>query len=160
MTYLDPKDAVFGSAATCYVTMKNQKGEDERYQMFTITDFEAKFAPNIKEVKILGKTTSGHKAAGGKGTFSGKMYYNTSIFRKWAIDYIKTGVMQPFQIDVTNKDKTSSIGSQTICYYDCLLDNIVLSKFTAGDDLLEEDISGTFDDCDMPEEFTELAGMR
>ena len=32
MTYLDPKDAVFGSAATCYVTMKNQKGEDERYQ--------------------------------------------------------------------------------------------------------------------------------
>ena len=27
-------------------------------------------------------------------------------------------------------------------------------------DLLEEDISGTFDDCDMPEEFTELAGMR
>lgn len=97
MTYLDPKDAVFGSAATCYVTMKNQKGEDERYQMFTITDFEAKFAPNIKEVKILGKTTSGHKAAGGKGTFSGKMYYNTSIFRKWAIDYIKTDVMQPFQ---------------------------------------------------------------
>ena len=151
MAYMDPQDAVYGSAAKCYVTMKNQNGEDERYEMFIMTEFEAKFTPNIKDVKILGKTMMGHKVAGGKGTFSGKMHYNTSIFRKWAIEYIESGVMRPFQIDVTNSDKTASIGSQTICYYGCLLDSIVLSKFMAGEDLLDEDISGTFDNCKMPE---------
>ena len=36
----------------------------------------------------------------------------------------------------------------------------ILAKFDAGDSLLDEELSGTFDGWDMPEEFTELSGME
>lgn len=36
----------------------------------------------------------------------------------------------------------------------------LLAKFDAGDSLLDEELSGTFDGWDMPEEFTELSGME
>ena len=42
----------------------------------------------------------------------------------------------------------------------CLIDSSILAKFDAGDTLLDEELSGTFDDWDMPEEFNTLSGME
>ena len=126
----------------------------------TLTEFESQWEVNVTEVPVLGKVGMGHKAAGGKGTWSGTAHYNQSIFRKIADTYQKTGVMPYFEIQVTNEDPTSAVGRQTIIHHDCLCDTFTLAKFQAGEELLEEDLSGTFESWDMPETFTMLAGME
>jgi len=108
----------------------------------------------------LGQVNKGHKPAGGKGTWSGTMHYNQSIMRKIMLDYQNKGVMTPFDIMVTNEDKGSTIGRQTIIHKKCLLDSIILAKFDAGEEVLEEDVSGTFESFEMPEQFTLPVGME
>ena len=133
---------------------------DNRYNFASFISFEAKVKKNKTTVAILGKSGDGNKANGWSGTFSGKLHYNTSIFRKMMLDYIRTGQDMYFEIQVTNEDETSSAGRQTIIYTGCNLDEITMSKFDAsGSAPLDEDVSGTFEDCTMPEEFNLLDGM-
>lgn len=152
---MNAKDAVYGSLAECFVTL-----DDNRYNFMSLTEFESQWEVNVTEVPILGKVGMGHKAAGGKGTWSGTAHYNQSIFRKIADTYQKTGVMPYFEIQVTNEDPTSAVGRQTIIHHDCLCDTFTLAKFQAGEELLEEDLSGTFESWDMPESFAVLDGMQ
>ena len=68
--------------------------------------------------------------------------------------------MTPFEIQVSNEDRSSGAGRQTTILSGCLIDSLVLAKFNADDELLTEDISGTFSDFEMPEEFNMLDGME
>jgi hypothetical protein len=151
---MNAKDAVYGSLASCFVTINGQ-----RLNFMQLTEFESKWELNVTEVPILGKVGFGHKAAGGKGTWSGTAHYNQSQIRKLADTFQKTGVMPYFEIQVTNEDPTSAVGRQTIIHYDCLFDSVVLAKFQAGEDILDEDLSGTFERWDMPEQFKLMEGM-
>ena len=107
--------------------------DGNRYNLMSMTEFDSSYAVTITDV---------------------------SVFRKIADTYQKTGVMPTFEIQTSNEDPTSAVGRQTIILHDCLCEKFTLAKFQAGDGILEEDLSGTFDFWDMPEEFTELAGMR
>lgn len=151
---MNAKDAVYGSLATCYVTINGR-----RMNFMHMTEFESKWEMNITDVPILGKVGMGHKVAGGKGSWSGKAHYNQSHMRAVADTYQKTGVMPYFEIQVTNEDPTSAVGRQTITHRDCLFDSVILAKYQAGEEILEEDLSGTFESWDMPEKFKELAGV-
>ncbi len=153
-TRMNAKDAVYGSLAECFVTI-----DGRRLNFMTLTEFESKWDVNITEVPVLGKVGFGHKAAGGTGTWSATAHYNQSHFRTIADTYQKTGVMPYFEIQVTNEDPTSAVGRQTIIHHDCLCETFTLAKFTAGDELLDEELSGTFESWDLPEKFTELQGM-
>lgn len=152
---MDSSDAIYGSLAECFITI-----DGNRYNFMSLTDFESKWEATVKDIPILGKVGMGHKLAGGKGTWSGTAYYNQSIFRKMADTYQKTGVMPRFEIQVTNEDPGSKIGRQTVIHHDCLCSSFVLAKFKAGEDVLDEALSGTFESWDLAEEFDELDGMR
>ena len=65
-----------------------------------------------------------------------------------------------FDIQVTNSDPTSAVGRQTIILKNCLMEGGILTKFNADEEILSEDISGTFDDWEMPEKFGLLSGMN
>lgn len=151
---MNGKDAVYGSLAECFITIG-----DRRYNFMSMTEFESKWEVNITEVPILGKVGMGHKAAGGKGTWSGTAHYNQSVFRAMADHYQKTGEMPYFEIQVSNEDPSSAAGRQTIVHRGCLCDTFALAKFQAGEELLDEEISGTFEEWDMPEMFNELDGF-
>lgn len=148
-------DAISGGLAECHLTI-----DGNRYNFMQMTDFEATYEPNIVDVPILGRTTVGKKMVGGSGSFSGTAYYNNSIFRKAMLSFHKTGVFPEFEIQVSSEDKGSSIGRQTTLLKGCLLDSIIVAKFAAGEDLLDEDISGTFWDWDLEDTFDNLAGME
>lgn len=148
------KDAVFGGLAECFITI-----DGRRYNFMSMTEFESKWSVNIKDVPILGQVGMGHKAAGGKGTWSGTAHYNQSIFRMMADKYQKTGEMPYFEIQVSNEDPTSAAGRQTIVHRGCLCEEFILAKFKSGEDLLDEELSGTFESWDMPEKFQELEGV-
>lgn len=147
-------ESVAGGLAECFITI-----DDNRYNFMQFTHFESSYKPKVIDVPILGRTTIGKKMVGGTGTFTGKAHYNQSIIRKVMLNYHKNGTFTPFEIQVTNEDPATSIGMQTIILSGCLLDSVTLAKFSAGEDLLEEEISGTFDKWDMPQEFDNIDGM-
>ena len=153
-TLMNANDTVYGSLATCYVTI-----DDRRYNFMHLIDFESDYKINIVEVPILGKVGMGHKAAGGKGTWKATAHYNQSMIRDIANRYQKTGVMPYFDIQVTNEDPNSVVGRQTVTLSGCLCDSLLLAKFQSGEEILDEEMSGTFESWDMPEKFGELPGM-
>lgn len=148
------QDTVNAKMAECFLTIKGN-----RYNFMQMISFEAKFEKNKIEVPLLGKTGNGNKAAGWKGTFSGKAHYNQSILRELLVEYKNTGMDTYFEVQVTNEDGVSRAGRQTIVFLDCNLNGGTLAKFDADGEYLDEDIEGTFEDFTMPERFTQLAGM-
>ena len=72
--------------------------------------------------------------------------------------YKDTGVDVYFNIQVTNEDPGTSVGRQTIIHRGCLCDSFILAKFEAGEEIMDEELSGTFESWDMPEKFRELEG--
>lgn len=151
---MDTKDALSAKEASCYVTINGN-----RYNFMQMIDFEAKFEKNKIEVPILGKTGTGNKPAGWKGTFSGTAHYNQSILRNMLLQYKNSGLETYFEITITNEDPTSAAGRQTVVLTGCSLDGGTLAKFDADGEYLDESVEGTFEDFYMPSVFRKLSGM-
>lgn len=149
-------DAVAGSLASAYITLS----DGNRYNFMQLYSFESNMEITTKEVPILGKPGKGNKPTGWKGTWKGTAHYNQSVMRKVWLDYKNTGVMNPFDIQIANEDPTSAVGRQTIVLKGCLSKGGILAKFDADAETLDEELEGTFDDWEMPEEFSLLAGMQ
>jgi hypothetical protein len=149
-------DGISGALAECFVTI-----DGDRYNFFVMTEFKSKFKFNSKKVGILGRTGKANRPTGWEGTWTAKMHYCSPIFRKVLYEYKKTGKMPSFEIQITNEDGASTVGRQTVVHKGCYIDDAVLAQFDANaDDTLSEDVSGTFDDFEIPEEFKLLDGMK
>ena len=149
------KDSVSGSLAECFITIKGN-----RYNFMQIFNFESKMEKTKTEVPILGKRGKGNKATGWKGTFTGTAHYNQSVMREVLYAFKEGGEDIYFDIQVTNEDPSYAVGRQTIIHKDCNLDGGILAKYDAGSEYLDEEISGTFEDWEMPEKFKMLEGMQ
>ena len=149
------KDAISAKLAECFVTIKGR-----RYNFMQAINLEASFEKNKTEVPILGKTGTGNKATGWKGSGSATFHYNTSIFREMMLKYKDTGEDVYFEIQVTNDDPTSAAGRQTVVFMDCNIDGGILAKFDADGEYLDEELNFTFEDFKMPETFKLLDGMQ
>lgn len=148
------KDAVFASLAECYATI-----DGTRYNLMQAINLEAKMEKTKVEVPILGKTGRGNKATGWTGTGSATFHYNTSVFRKIMQEYKRTGTDLYFDIVIVNSDPTSAVGEQTTVLKGCNLDSIVVAKFDADGEYLDEDLDFTFEDWELASEFKMLDGM-
>lgn len=151
---MSARDTVFGSAASCYVTIG-----DDRYNFAQAISLEAKAEKNKTEVPILGKMSKGNKATGVSYSGTMTLHYNTSIMRRIMKTYAKDGIDTYFDIQVTNDDKTSAAGRQTTTLKGCNLDSVIIAKMDADGEYLDETVDFTFEDWDLDEEFTELAVM-
>lgn len=151
---MNASDALSAKMAECYVTIGNN-----RYNFMQAINLEANFEKTKTEVPILGKTGSGNKSTGWKGSGSATFHYNTSIFRELMQRYKDTGEDIYFEIQVTNEDPTSKAGRQTVVFIGCNIDGGTLAKFDADGEYLEEDMDFTFEDFKMPEKFSLLNGM-
>lgn len=148
------KDAISSSLAECYVTI-----DGTRYNFMQAINLEATMEKTKTEIPVLGKSGKGNKGTGWKGTGNATFHFNTSIFRKAMKEFKDKGTDFYFDIQITNEDPTSSVGRQTIVLKDCNLDNIILTKFDADGEYLDESMDFTFEDWEMPEEFTNPVGM-
>lgn len=154
-TAMQAKDTISASLAECFVTIKNN-----RYNFMQAINLEASVEKQKSEVPILGKTGKGNKTTGWSGSGSATFHYNTSIFRELLYQYKKTGQDVYFDIQVTNEDPTSAVGRQTVILKGCNIDGGILTKFDADAEYLDEDIDFTFEDFELPEKFSNLAGMQ
>ncbi len=149
------KDVVAAKLATCYTTI-----EGNRYLLIQAKNLEAKYKKTKKEVPILGRTTVGHKTTSGEGTGKMTIYSNTPLFTKLLKKYQDTGEDVYFDIQVTNEDKTSASGRQTIILKDCNLNEGVIAAFDSDGEWLEQDVDFTFEAWEYPEAFAMLDGMQ
>ena len=151
---MNASDSLSAKMAECYVTIGNN-----RYNFMQAINLEASFEKTKTEIPILGKTGSGNKSTGWKGSGSATFHYNTSIFRELMQQYKDTGEETYFEIQVTNEDPTSKAGRQTVVFMGCNIDGGTLAKFDADGEYLDEDMDFTFEDFKMPEKFSLLNGM-
>ena len=148
------KDTISAKLAECFITIGKN-----RYNFMQAINLEASLEKTKSEVPILGKTGTGNKATGWKGTGSATFHYNTSIFREMLLNYKNTGEDVYFDIQIANDDPTSAAGRQTIVLVDCNIDGGILAKFDADGEYLDEEFDFTFEDFKMPEKFSILSGM-
>ena len=152
MPFMNENDAISGKHAKAFITINGQVEE-----LFYARSLEATIEKNKTDVPVVGKTNVGQKAVGWTGTGTLNIYYVTSLFRRLVRDYIKTGRDFYFDLTVSNEDPTSAAGRQTVVLKNCNLDSVIAAQFDAtSDDPLNEDISFTFDDYDMLEQFAPL----
>ncbi len=155
MQSMEARDSISASLAECYVTIGTN-----RYLFMQAINLEAKMEKTKSEIPILGKTGKGNKTTGWKGTGSATFHYNTSIFREMLLQYKNTGEDIYFEMQITNSDPTSSVGSQSIILKGCNIDGGILVKFDADAEYLDEDLDFTFEDWEMPTKFNLLTGMK
>lgn len=153
--YLKAGDTISGQEAVAKMTIKNTDGSSSVEDMFFAKNLEATCEINKTAVKTLGKRGEQHKPNGWTGSGSMTIYYVTSLFRKMAMQYIKTGIPVYFDITVTNNDPASSVGAQTTVLKNCSLDSVMLAKLDVESDVLDESVDFTFDDADILDEFSE-----
>jgi hypothetical protein len=148
--YMPANDAPSAKLATCFVTI----GE-RRYAMLMAKDFEANANVETKEVPALGRTVKGVKPTGLTLKFKMTVYKCTEIFDDVIEEYKNTGVMPTFDIQTTNEDAATSVGSSSKIYTGCVLDgDVLLSMFDADGEFIEQSIEGYAQDFKRPEKYT------
>lgn len=153
MSYLKAGDTISGQEAVATMLVHNADGTTSVENMFWAKNLEASVELEKTEVYTLGKRGAQNKPNGWKGSGNMTIYYVTSLFRRMAIQYIKTGVPVYFDITVTNEDQGSSVGPQTTVLKNCTLDSVLIAKFDVESEVLDESVDFTFDDVDMLDMF-------
>lgn len=149
------KDAVSAKLAECFITIGSR-----RFNFMQAINLEANFEKTKTEVPILGKTGTGNKSTGWKGSGSATFHYNTSVFREMMEQYKKTGEDVYFDMQVSNEDPSSAAGRQTVMFYGCNIDGGILAKFDADGEYLDEEMDFTFEDFGILKKFNELSGLN
>lgn len=116
MSYLLAKDTVNGAEGTIVITVDGKNHEVACMK-------NIKTAANIQsqDMRVIGTRKIQAKPNGAKLTGSGNIYYGSNIFTDMVLEYINTGKMTQFDIQITNSDPTVSVGEQAMAYYGCTL---------------------------------------
>lgn len=143
---LKATDTINGQEGRAYATIGGLVEE-----MFYVKKVEAKVEKEKVDVKVLGRRGTQHKAAGWSGTGTMTIYYVTSLFRQMMIDYINSGKDAYFDMTIVNSDSNSSIGSQTVTLVGVNLDSVVMASLDTESEVLEEEVTFTFEGVEMAE---------
>lgn len=153
MSYLKAGDTISGQEAAASMLVKAPDGSTSVENAFWAKNLEATVQVEKTDVYTLGKRGAQHKPNGWSGSGTMTIYYITSLFRRMALQYIKTGVPAYFDLTVTNNDPGSSVGVQTVILKNCTLDSVIVAKFDVESEVLDESVEFTFDDVDILDEF-------
>lgn len=147
------RETVSGSSGAVYAEI-----DGRRYVLASLTKFSAKFKVNITKKGVLGEGAKQSRPGGWEGTWDASLYYNQSTLRELAVIYAETGILPTFNIQVINEDPSSvkSIGRQSVTFIDCIAEEIVLSKIDVESEMLEEDVSGTFNGFRYNDKFNNM----
>lgn len=115
------------------------------------------------DMKVIGTRKVQKKANGVAQTGTGKVYFGSNgsnLFTDLVLQYINTGVMETFDITITNDDPTSSVGDQIVGYYGCqLTGDIPLSILDDEEAMLNYDFNFTYTNVARLKSFTGPAAL-
>lgn len=112
------------------------------------------------DMKVIGTRKIQNKNNGAKLTGTGNIYYGSNIFTDMVLDYINTGVMPQFDIQITNLDPTTTVGSQVMAYYGCTLKGTIpLSILNDEEAMLNYDFEFAYTDVKRLQSFNDPAAV-
>ncbi len=150
------EDAPVAKYAEVFVTVRGQ-----RYSMLMCKNFEAKVSITTQDVSRMGSLIVGKKATSATIPISMTIYKCTEIFDDIVEEFINTGLMPSFDIQVSNDDPNMpAVGRSTKVFTNCVLDgDVLLSLAGSEDDFIEQEISGFAGGFTRPEKYTNPAYM-
>ncbi len=155
MAYLLAKDTVNGAEGKVFVTINNQNIEVACMRNITTN---AEIQSN--DMRVIGTRTIQNKNNGAKLTGTGNIYYGTNLWTDMVLQYIQTGVMPEFDLQITNNDPTTSIGSQVMAYYGCTLTGTIpLSILNDEEAMLNYDFNFAYTRVARLQAFTDPAAL-
>lgn len=137
MAYLLAKDTVNGAEGKIFVTTGGKNIEVACMRNIT-TNAEMQNS----DMRVIGTRKIQDKPNGVKTTGTGNIYYGTNLWTDMVLQYINTGVMPEFDIQITNQDPTTTLGSQIMAYYGChLTGTIPISIMNSEEAMLNYDFN-------------------
>lgn len=116
MSYLLAKDTVNGAEGSVVITRNGVNTVIAGMRNIT-TNAEIQST----DMRVVGTRIIQAKSNGSKLTGTGNIYYGSTIFTDMVVQYIQTGIMPQFDIQITNSDPTTTVGSQVMAFYGCTL---------------------------------------
>lgn len=150
MPYLYAKNTVNGAEGKIFMTINGRNEEIAAMKAIT-TNAEIQ----SEDMRVIGTRTIQTKNNGVKLTGTGTIYYGTPLFSDMVLQYINTGVMPEWSLQITNTDKAAGVGNQRMVYYGCqLTGTIPLSILDSEQSMLSYEFSFSYRGVDMLESFT------
>ena len=137
MSYLLAKDTVNGAEGKIFVTV-----DGRNIEVAGMKNIKTVAGIQSQDMRVIGTRRIQDKPSGSKQTGTGNIYYGTDLFTSMVLQYINTGVMPEFDIQLTNQDPSTSVGSQVMAYYGChLTGDIPLSILDSEESMLNYDFN-------------------
>lgn len=151
MSYLLAQDTVNGAEGKVFVTWDNKNQEVAGLRNIR-TDAEIQST----DMRTIGTRTIQGKPNGAKLTGKASTYYGSNLWTDMVLQYIHTGTMPQFDIQITNQDPATTLGSQVMAYYGCSLSGTIpLSILDSEEAMLNYDFNFTYTRVSRLQKFSE-----
>ena len=112
------------------------------------------------DMRVIGTRRIQDKPNGAKQTGTGNIYYGSNLWTDMVLEYINTGGMPEFDIQITNSDPTTTVGSQVMAYYGChLTGTIPLSILDSEEAMLNYDFNFAYTRVERLQAFNDPARL-
>ena len=143
MSYLLAKETVNGAEGTIVITV-----DGKNYEVACMKNIKTTASIQSQDMRVIGTRKIQQEPNGAKLTGTGNIYYGSNIFTDMVLEYINTGKMTPFDIQITNSDPAASVGEQAIAYYGCTLTgDIPISILDDQEAMLNYDFNFSYTDA-------------
>lgn len=151
MAYLLAKDTINGAEGQIVLTANGKNTVVASMRNIKVSaDIQA------TDMRVIGTRKIQQKQNGAKLTGTGNIYYGSNLFTDMVLDYVNNGIVTEFTIQITNSDPATSVGTQIMAFYGCVLTGeIPLSILDDEEAMLNYDFSFTFTDVARLQAFNE-----
>ena len=156
MSYLLAKDTLNGAEGKIFITQNGKNME-----IAGMRNIRTNAEIQTQDMRVIGTRKIQQKSNGAKMTGTGNLYYGSNIFTNMVLEYIKTGIMPEFDIQLTNTEESSAtLGSQVMAYYGCTLTGTIpLSILDSEESMLNYDFNFAYTDVQRLQAFNEPAQL-
>ena len=155
MAYLLAQDTINGAEGKIVITRDGQNITIAGMRNITTN---AEIQGN--DMRVIGTRKIQNKNNGAKLSGKGNIYYGTNIFTDMVLEYINTGVMPQFDIQITNYDPTTTVGSQVMSFFGCTMTGTIpLSILNDEEAMLNYDFEFAYTDVQRLQAFNDPANL-
>ena len=144
MSFLLERDALNGKSGSAFATING-----ENHEMFGMKKFQSDAEFQESDFKVVGTTLVQKKTTGVSLTGTMTIYYGTPHFLRLLQEYLKTGKLPYFTLQITNDDPSTSVGSQTVVLYHVKLQKLPVAMLDADADFLEMEVSFSYTNIEV-----------
>jgi hypothetical protein len=154
MAFLLERDALNGKSGSAVMTV-----DGENHELFQMKKFQSDAEFQESDFKVVGTTLVQKKTTGVTLTGTMTIYYGSPYFIKLLQDYLKTGKLPYFTLQITNDDPGTTVGKQIVALYNCKLSKVPVAMLDADSDWLEEEVSFSYTGLEVLNYFNDPATL-